>query len=79
MSDDDRHKLFQAGASSQDAQLNRKVWDKLGFLKADGTPNDKYGAFLKEHFVWLFRNTDFMQTIDTPAKAREYVNEHIDD
>ena len=79
MSDDDKHKLFQAGASSQDAELNRKVWDKLGFLKADGTPNDKYVAFLKEHVVWLFRNSEFMQTINPPAKAREYVNEHIDD
>jgi hypothetical protein len=79
MSDDDKHKLFQAGAATRDTALNRRVWDKLGFLNADGTPNDKYGPFVREHFAWLFKNTDFMQTINTPEKARAYVNEHIND
>jgi len=79
MSEDDRHKLFQAGAATRDAALNRRVWDKLGFLNANGSPNDEYGTFVRDHIAWLFKNTDFVQTINTPEKARAYVNEHIDD
>src|SRR5688572_10603584 len=76
MSEDAKHRLFQAGVATRDAQLNRKVWDKLGFLKADGSPNDEYGTFVRDHIAWLFKNTDFVQTINTPEKARAYVNEH---
>ena len=79
MSDDDRHKLFRAGAATRDAALNRRVWDKLGFLNADGSLNDEYGPFVRDHFAWLFKNTDFVQSINTPEKARAYVDEHIDD
>ena len=80
MTDDDKHKLYQAAVASQDADLVRRVSDKLGLLKTDGTPSDDYVPFFKEHLRWIFRNTDFMQTtISTPEKAREYVNEHIDD
>ncbi|HKO97506.1 MAG TPA: hypothetical protein VJU86_10960 [Pyrinomonadaceae bacterium] len=80
MSEDDKHKLFQAAAASQDADLVRRVSEKLGLLKPDGSPTDEYAPFFKEHLRWIFRNTDFMQTtISTPEKAREYVNEHIDD
>ena len=79
MSEDDKHKLFQAGAVTRDAALNRRVWDKLGFLNSDGSPNDEYGTFVRDHIAWLFKNTGFVQTINTPEKARAYVNEHIDD
>jgi hypothetical protein len=79
MSDDNKHRLFQAGAASGDPELNRKVWQKLGFLKANGSLNEDYGPFVKEHFGWIFKNTDFIQTINTKEKARAYVEEHIDD
>ncbi len=79
MSDEDKHKLFQAAAASQDADLMRRVSDKLGLLKSDGTPNDEYAPFFKDHLRWIFKNSDFMQTINTPEKARAYVNDHIDD
>jgi hypothetical protein len=79
MSEDDKHKLFQAAAATQDHALTRRVWEKLGLLKADGSPNDDYGSFMKDHIGWVFRNTDFVQSISTPEKARAYVDEHIDD
>lgn len=80
MSDDDKHKLYQAAAASQDADLMRSVSDKLGLSKPDGTPSDAYVPFFKEHLRWIFKNTDFIQNeINTPEKARQYVNEHIDD
>jgi gas vesicle protein len=79
MSNDDKHKLFQAGAATQDSETLQRVWKKLGLAKTDGSPNDEYAQFVKEHIVWLFRNSDFLKTIDTPEKARAYVDAHMND
>ena len=79
MSDDDKHKLFQAGTQTQDTDLVQRVWRKLGLLKADGSPNDEYAQFVKDHVVWLFSNSDFVKSISTPEKARAYVEAHIND
>ena len=79
MSDDDKHKLFQAAATSDDSALSRRVWLKIGLVKADGSANDDYGPFVREHIGWIFKNREFIQTINTPAKARAYGEEHIDD
>ncbi len=78
MSDDNRHKLFHAASVTQDGVVNGRVWAKLGLMK-NNRPTDAYQPFVKEHVTWLFRNTDFLQTINTPEKARAYVDEHIDD
>jgi hypothetical protein len=79
MSDDDKHKLFQAAAASRDASLTRRASEKLGLLKADGSPSEEYAPFFKDHIAWIFKNSAFMQTINTPEKARAYAEEHIDD
>jgi hypothetical protein len=79
MSDDDKHKLFQAAALTQDTAVIQRVWRRLGLAEADGTPNDQYTQFMKDHVTWLFSNTDFMQSVNTPEKARAYVDEHIND
>src|ERR1051325_1117814 len=79
MSDDDKHMLFQAVATAQDQALIRRVWEKLGLVKANGSPSDEYQQFVKEHIAWIFKNTAFIQTINTPEKARAYVEAHIDD
>ncbi|HYJ89046.1 MAG TPA: hypothetical protein VEW46_23470 [Pyrinomonadaceae bacterium] len=79
MSDDDKHKLFQAAAASRDPSLTRRVSEKLGLLNADGTPTEEYAQFFKDHIGWLFKNSEFMQSINTPEKARAYAEEHIDD
>jgi hypothetical protein len=79
ISGDDKHKLFQAAAGTQDQALMRRVWEKLGLMKANGSPNDDYGPFVREHIGWMFKNADFLQSINTPEKARAYVDEHIND
>jgi Tfp pilus assembly protein FimT len=79
MSEDDKHKLFQAAAATQDHALTRRVWEKLGLLKTDGSPNDNYQVFMKDHIGWIFRNASFVQSISDPVKARAYVDEHIDE
>ena len=79
MSDDDKHKLFQAVSITKDTDLMHRVWKKLGLMGEDDTPNDAYSEFVKDHVIWLFKNTDFIQSVSTEEKAREYVDQHIDD
>jgi hypothetical protein len=79
LSDDDQHKLFHAASATRDTALMNRVWRKLGLTDADGTPNDKYAEFTKDHIGWLFRNADFLTEIDSEQKARAYVDAHIND
>ena len=77
LSDDDKHKLFQAGAMSGDSELAQRVNVKLGLLNEDSTPTDEYPGFLGNHVTWSFRNTDFIKSINTSEKAKAYVEEHL--
>jgi hypothetical protein len=79
MSEDNRHKLFQAATTTQDNELMKKVSKKLGLLDTDGTPSKTYAAFVKDHVVWIFQNTEWISEHNTPEKARAYVDEHIND
>jgi hypothetical protein len=74
MSDDDKHKLYQAGLMVGDAEVLRRVEVKLGLRDDDFTIGDNYQTFVTEHVDWAIRNTDFAATINTPAKARAYIN-----
>lgn len=77
MSDDDKHKLFQAASMTGDGELVRRVLVKIGLMNDDYTPGDKYSSFMGEHISWGVKNYEFIQTINTPEKARAYVNEHF--
>ena len=79
MSDDDKHKLYQAAGMTGEAELVRRVSVKLGIIEEDFTPGDNYQAFVAEHVNWAIHNTDFITSVNTPEKARAYVNAHIDD
>jgi hypothetical protein len=79
MSDDDKHRLYQAAGMTGEAELVRRVSVKLGIIEEDFTPGDNYQAFVAEHVNWAIRNTDFITSVNTPEKARAYVNAHIDD
>ena len=77
MSDDDKHKLFQAASMTGDGELVRRVLVKIGLMNEDFTPGDNYSRFMGEHITWGARNYDFIQTVNTPEKARAYVNAHF--
>jgi len=77
LSDDDKHKLFQAASMTGDGELVRRVLVKIGLMNEDYTPGDKYSGFMGEHITWGARNYEFIQSINTPEKARAYVNEHF--
>src|SRR3712207_2132501 len=74
MSDDDKHKLFQAAAVTRDEAVLKEVSAKIGLTDARGLPNDKYADFAKEHISWAMKNSQFVRDINDPAKAREYVD-----
>lgn len=76
MSDDDKHKLFQAAGITKDSELILKVLKKIGYPSGTG---EGYQKFIKEHFSWAMKNLDFMQSVNTPEKGRAYVEEHLDD
>ena len=79
LSEDDKHKLYQAAAMSGDQDLIHRVSVKIGLMQDDYTPNPEYQTFIAEHVGWALRNRDFIVSLDTPDKARDYVNQNIPD
>jgi hypothetical protein len=79
MSEDDKHKLYQAASMTGDVELLRRVTVKIGLMDEDFTPGPNYQTFVAEHVSWAIRNTDFIQSLDSAEKARNYVNENFPD
>jgi cytoskeletal protein RodZ len=77
MSSDDKHKLYQAAFQTGDAELIRRVSVKIGIMEEDFTPGANYQSFILEHVTWAARNTEFAQSINTPDKARAYVDQNF--
>ena len=77
LSEDEKHRLFQAAATTGDQELQRRVWVKIGILNEDFTQGDKFAAFAGEHIKWVFRNYQWIAEINTPEKARAYVDKHL--
>jgi hypothetical protein len=77
LSDDEKHKLYQAASMTGDAEMLRRVSVKLGLFNEDFTPGDDYVGFIKDHVVWGVRNAEFIQSLDSKEKAVDYVNEHF--
>jgi hypothetical protein len=78
-SDDDKHKLMQAAAVTQDRALMERVLRKLGFLSGTNTVSVDYPEFLKQHLSWARKNRSFIQSVSTPEKGRAYAEAHIND
>ena len=76
LSNDDKHKLFQAANATKDNQAVLRMFDKIGFPNGQG---DGFTQFTEEHVPWAMRNLEFMQEVNTTAKARAYFDAHIDD
>jgi hypothetical protein len=78
MSDDDKHKLLQAAGRANDSELLQKALRKMGFITDTGVSGD-YAQFLEDHAAWGRRNAAFVRSVNSPAAARAYVNEHLND
>jgi hypothetical protein len=79
MSDDDKHRLFQAASMTGDSEVVDRVSIRIGLLNSDHTAGPVASSFPTEHVTWAANNLDFIQSINTPAKARAYVDAHIND
>jgi len=79
MSEDDKHKLYFAAGMTGDAELIQRVSVAIGLMNEDYTPGENYRKFVEEQAAWGARNIDFINSINTPEKARAYVNEHFPD
>jgi len=79
MSDDDRHKLYYAASVTGDSELMKRVNQKLGLMDANGRITNSYTDFAKDHIIWIIRNTDWIKDYNDKQKARDYVDEHIND
>jgi len=79
LSEDDKHKLYQAAGMTGDEELRRRVSIKIGLMDEDYTPGENYENFIEEHVSWAIRNTDFIQSINTAEKARAYIQTHLPD
>jgi hypothetical protein len=78
MTDDDKHKLFQAAGITKDSALIQRALRKMEFLTASGVSSD-YEQFVKDHGPWALRNIEFVKSVLSEEAARAYVDEHIDD
>jgi hypothetical protein len=76
MSEDDKHKLYQAAGMTKNTQLMTRVIRKIGL--GDGSGSD-HQEFIKAHFPWAMKNLDFIRSVNTPEKATAYVEAHLDD
>jgi hypothetical protein len=76
LSNDDKHKLFQAAGATRDNVLILKVLAKIGFPNGSG---DGYAEFMEAHVYWALKNFEFMDTVNTSEKGRAYVEAHLDD
>jgi hypothetical protein len=77
LSEDEKHKLYYAANATGDIELIRRVNVKLGLMDEDFTPGEKYQDFAREHISWAGRNYEWVLSVNTPEKARAYVNEHL--
>ena len=77
LSDDEKHKLYHAAQVTGDNELINRVNVKIGILNEDFTQGEEFDRFVGEHIGWVLRNTNFITSINTPEKARAYVNAHF--
>src|SRR5436305_1294063 len=77
MSDDDKHKLVQAAAITQDATTIMQMTKALGLADANGQPTPAFDKFRKDHIDWGMKNVAWVQEYSDQAKAKEYVKSHM--
>src|ERR1043166_5669987 len=77
MSDEDKHRLYQAASMTGDPEMLRRVSVKLGLMNSDFTTSDRYLSFVRDHVSWALRNGEFISSLDTKEKAAAYVNDHF--
>ncbi|HEX6188540.1 MAG TPA: DUF4190 domain-containing protein [Pyrinomonadaceae bacterium] len=78
MSERDKYRLFYAAAKSGDTSLQQRAAKKVGIVDSSGMPSSNSESFTKGMINWAFTDSAWVQTMDTPAKARAYAEERLD-
>jgi hypothetical protein len=77
MSEDDKHKLFQAVGITQDSALIIEASQKMGLADSSGNPTPAMEPFLKAHYEWATKNVDFVKEHMTKEAAKEYATKNM--
>ncbi len=77
MSEDDKHKLFQAVGRTGDNALIVEAAQKIGLSDSSGQPTPEFQPFVKAHFDWAMKNTEFVKEMMDVEKAKAYVKSHM--
>jgi hypothetical protein len=77
MSEDDKHKLFQAVGITQDTALILEASKKMGLVDSNNQPTPAMEPFVKAHYEWAMKNVDFVKEHMTKDKAMEYAKSHM--
>jgi hypothetical protein len=77
MSETEKYRLFYAAAKSGDTSLQQRAAKKVGIVDSGGMPTSSYQSFTKGMINWAFTDSAWVQTMDTPAKARAYAEERL--
>ena len=77
MSETEKYRLFYAAAKSGDTDLQQRAAKKVGIVDSSGMPSSTYESFTKGMINWAFTDSAWVQTIDTPAKARAYAESRL--
>lgn len=77
MSDDDKHKLFQAASITGDPTLILEAYKKMELVDSNGQPTPAFEPFTKTHMDWAIKNAAWVQEHNDQNKAREYVKSHM--
>jgi hypothetical protein len=77
MSEDDKHKLFQAVGITQEPALIIEASQKMGLADSSGNPTPAMEPFLKSHYEWATKNIDFVKEHMTKEAAKEYATKNM--
>jgi hypothetical protein len=77
MSEDDKHKLFQAVGITQEPALIIEASQKMGLADSSGNPTPAMEPFLKSHYEWATKNVDFVKEHMTKETAKEYATKNM--
>ena len=81
--EDEKHRLYAAALAASDSPLDSEIFksvcQRIEIFDATGKPNDKYMQFVSAHVDWAAKPqaAQFRNQIDTPQKARQYIDQHL--
>lgn len=77
LSDDDKHKLFQAAAQCGDTSLRLEALKRMCLSPGDNASREDFDKFVQAHTTWAPKNVLFIMSMSSQQKARDYVVQHM--